>query len=132
MINVFLDDIRPCPRGFVAARSAEECLLLLAECEVDVLSLDYELGYGQPNGATVVREMIASGRYPRRIYVHSSSPSGRALMIRLLHEAQPPGVVIYPGPMPDDVLREAAAAAAADALKKKDPEKRIADDGRHP
>lgn len=129
MINVYLDDIRPCPRGFVAARSAEECLLLLAEFEVDVLSLDYELGYGQPNGSTVVREMIASGRYPRRIYVHSSSPSGRALMIRLLREAEPPGVAVHNGPMPDDVLREVAAADFAD---KKLAEKRLVNDGRHP
>ncbi len=111
MINVYLDDIRPCPKGFVLARSADECLLLLAECEVDVLSLDYELGYGQPNGSAVVRGVIAGGKYPRRIYVHSSSPSGRALMVRLLREAAPSGVAIHDGPMSEQVLREAAQAA---------------------
>ena len=111
MINVYLDDIRLCPKGFVLAKSADECLLLLAECEVDVLSLDYELGYGQPNGSAVVRGLIAGGKYPRRIYVHSSSPSGRALMVRLLREAGPSGVVIHDGPMPEQVLREAALAA---------------------
>lgn len=111
MINVYLDDIRLCPKGFVLAKSADECLLLLAECEVDVLSLDYELGYGQPNGSAVVRGLIAGGKYPRRIYVHSSSPSGRALMVRLLREAGPSGVAIHDGPMPEQVLREAALAA---------------------
>lgn len=111
MINVYLDDIRPCPKGFALARSADECLLLLADCEVDVLSLDYELGYGQPNGSAVVRGLIARGKFPRRIYVHSSSPSGRALMVRLLREAGPSGVSIHDGPMPEHVLREAARAA---------------------
>lgn len=131
MINVYLDDIRPCPSGFVAARSAEECLLLLNEYEVDVLSLDYELGYGQLNGSSVVRGMIASGRYPRRIYMHSSSPSGRELMNRLLREAAPRGVLIHNRPMPDSVLEEAAKAAAKDSMKKKEAEKRLADDGRY-
>jgi len=132
MINVFLDDLRPCPKGFVAARSAEECLLLLAECEVNVLSLDYELGYGQPNGSAVVRGLIAGGRYPRQVYVHSSSPSGRALMVRLLREAGPPGVAICDGPMPDHVLGEAAEAAktAAAAAAKRAAEERLAGDER--
>ena len=113
MINVFLDDFRPCPSGFVAARTAEECLQLLEACDVNILSLDYELGYGQPNGASVVRGLIAGGRFPREIYVHSSSPSGRALMVRLLREAQLPDTIIHDGPMPESVLLAAARAAAA-------------------
>lgn len=111
MINVFLDDVRRCPEGFVAARSADECLLLLAECEVNVLSLDFELGLGQPNGLAVVHGMIAAARYPKQVFVHSSSMMGRAQMVRALREAAPPGVKIHDGPMSEDVLREAAAAA---------------------
>ncbi|XID94437.1 cyclic-phosphate processing receiver domain-containing protein [Paenibacillaceae bacterium WGS1546] len=111
MINVYLDDVRPCPRGFAAARSAEECLLLLAECEVDILSLDFELGYGQPNGMAVVRGIVESGKYPRRIFVHSSSPSGRARMVKELRAADPAGVEIHDGPMPPGVLEAAAAGS---------------------
>ena len=109
MINVYLDDVRPCPRGFVAARSAEECLLLLLESEVDVLSLDFELGYNQPNGLAVVHGMIAGGFYPREVFVHSSSMMGRAQMVRDLRAANPAGVVIHDGPMPQAVLDRAAA-----------------------
>jgi len=101
-------------------------LLLLAEFEVDVLSLDYELGYGAPNGSAVVKGLIAAGRYPRRIYVHSSSPSGRALMVRLLREAGPQGVAIHDGPMPESLLTGAAAAAdGATAERKNAAEKRL-------
>jgi len=134
MINLFLDDIRPCPKGFIAARSAEECLLLLSECEVDILSLDYELGYGQPNGSAVVRGLIAAERYPRQIYVHSSSPSGRALMVRLLREARPVGVEIHDGPMTESVLGAAAASAIAnvEAIEEKQAaEKRLSDHERN-
>lgn len=111
MINVYLDDVRPCPRGFVPARMAEECLLLLEECDVALLSLDYELGYGQPNGMSVVRGIIVSGKYPKEIYVHSSSMMGRAQMVRALREAAPSGVIVHDGPMPQSVLQAAAAAA---------------------
>jgi hypothetical protein len=108
MINVYLDDVRPCPRGFVAARSAEECLLLLAGSEVNLLSLDFELGYEAQNGLAVVHGMIASGKYPLEIYVHSSSLMGRAQMVHQLRAAKPQGVIIHDGPMPQHILEAAA------------------------
>jgi hypothetical protein len=67
MIHVFLDDYRPCPPGFVAAKSAEECILLLEAEEVDILSLDYDLGWGNPTGLDVVRYIADNGRYPRHL-----------------------------------------------------------------
>ncbi|QHW34519.1 cell division protein FtsJ [Paenibacillus rhizovicinus] len=99
MINVYLDDYRPCPHGFVLAKSAAECILLLEHEEVDVLSLDYELGWGQPNGLAVVQYIVDSGRYPRTCYFHTSSPAGRINMIHLLTQHAPPEVVIHHGPM---------------------------------
>ncbi|WP_027091487.1 cyclic-phosphate processing receiver domain-containing protein [Cohnella thermotolerans] len=110
MINVFLDDVRRCPPGFVAARSADECLALLAECEVNLLSLDFELGIGQPNGLAVVHGLIAAARYPKEVYVHSSSAMGRAMMVKALREAAPGDVIVHDGPMPEAVLQAAAAA----------------------
>jgi hypothetical protein len=109
LIHVFLDDVRPCPEGFVLARTAEECLLLLKECDVGVLSLDYELGPGAPNGFAVVEGMIVNAWYPREIYIHSSSPMGRARMAKALRDAAPPGVTVYDGPMPESVRRAVAA-----------------------
>lgn len=109
MINIYLDDVRPCPQGFVAARSAEECLLLFTLSEVNLLSLDFELGMGQPNGLAVVQGIIASGKYPREVYVHSSSLSGRAQMVYELRAAKPQGVIIHDGPMPHSILEAAAA-----------------------
>jgi hypothetical protein len=109
MINVYLDDVRSCPRGFVVARSAEDCLVLLAENEVNLLSLDFELGLGQPNGLTVVHGIITSGKYPLEIFVHSSSLMGRAQMVHELRAVNPQGVIIHDGPMPSYILEAAAA-----------------------
>ena len=110
-IHVFLDDRRPCPPGFVLARTAEECILLLEECDVGILSLDYDLGAGMPTGMDVVHAMIVRGKYPREIYMHSSSPMGRAMMARTLRYAAPPNVRVSDGPMPAEVRRQAAALA---------------------
>lgn len=108
MIHVFLDDARRCPPGFVYARSAEECLLLLKECEVDVLSLDYDLGWGQPSGMDAVCGLIAAGRFPRRIYLHTSSDVGRQRMYQALYAAKPDDVQLFNGPVPAETLREIA------------------------
>jgi hypothetical protein len=100
MINVYLDDYRPCPTGFTPAKNAEECKLLLEHEEVDILSLDYDLGWGQPTGLEVARYIVESGRYPRSIYFHTSSPEGRTQMVHLLLKHAPSHVNIHNGPMP--------------------------------
>ncbi|THF74582.1 cyclic-phosphate processing receiver domain-containing protein [Cohnella fermenti] len=109
MINVYLDDLRRCPEGFVVARTAAECLLLLQSEDVNILSLDFELGIGEPNGLYVVHGLIAGARYPKQVFVHSSSMYGRAQMVKALRDANPEGVVIHDGPMPPSVLSEVAA-----------------------
>ncbi|RUS46829.1 cyclic-phosphate processing receiver domain-containing protein [Cohnella sp. AR92] len=116
MINVFLDDMRRCPAGFVLARNAEECLLLMSTEDVNILSLDFELGIGEPNGLFVVHGIIAGAFYPREVFVHSSSMMGRAQMTKALREANPSGVLIHDGPMSIDRLNEVAAAAQAEGV----------------
>jgi hypothetical protein len=101
MINVYLDDYRPCPNGFTLARNAEECILLLGHESVGILSLDYDLGWGQPTGLEVVRYMVDSGRFPQAVYLHTSSPAGRMQMYHLLMQHAPPGTAIHNGPMPE-------------------------------
>jgi hypothetical protein len=83
--------------------------MILSASDVDILSLDYELGYGEPNGMAVVQGIIVSGKYPRQIFVHSSSLMGRAQMVKELRAANPPGVAIHDGPMPASLLEASAA-----------------------
>lgn len=46
MINTYLDDLRPCPDGFVLAKTAGECRELICKHEgnINILSLDNDLG----------------------------------------------------------------------------------------
>ncbi|AEI41500.1 cyclic-phosphate processing receiver domain-containing protein [Paenibacillus mucilaginosus] len=111
MIHVYMDDWRACPPGFVLARSGEECLLLLKECEVDILSLDFDLGWGQPSGLDLVHAMIRDSLFPRRIFLHSSSPAGRQSMYQALYASKPESVELSAGPVPPELLQAAAESA---------------------
>ncbi|WP_442604057.1 cyclic-phosphate processing receiver domain-containing protein [Paenibacillus sp. KN14-4R] len=108
MIHVYLDDARRCPKGFVLARNAAECILLLQSSEVDILSLDYDLGWDQPNGGEVVRWIVAAGKFPSRIYLHTSSHIGKTKMYEELYAAKPDKVYIHNGPMPDELIVQIA------------------------
>ena len=106
MIYIYLDDWRRRPDGFVLARNMDECLELLQSDEVDILSLDHDLGPGEPTGTELVQEMIRRGLYAKRIYLHTSSALGRQRMYQLLYEHKPEGVALFNGPMPIAVLEE--------------------------
>lgn len=109
MIHLYLDDYRPCPKGFALARDGGECLTMLRECEVDILSLDHELGWGQMDGTDVVKAMIHEGLYAREIYLHTSSMSGKKSMYELLYQAKPEHVILHNGPIPSERLEQIAA-----------------------
>lgn len=108
MIHVYLDDYRSCPKGFVLAQDAEECKLLIDTEAIDILSLDYDLGWGNPTGYEVVRHIVETGRFPKQIYLHTSSVSGRLQMYSLLSEHIPATTTLYNSAMPQAVLDRAA------------------------
>ncbi len=111
MIHVYLDDYRACPVGFVPASNAEECKQLISEEQIDILSLDYDLGWGQPTGYEVVRHIVETGRYPASIYLHTSSVAGRNQMYHALATHAPASIKLYNGPMPDELIRKISEAA---------------------
>ncbi|WP_189013916.1 cyclic-phosphate processing receiver domain-containing protein [Paenibacillus marchantiophytorum] len=105
MIHVYLDDLRPCPQGFSLARNVLECQLLLDEFEVDILSLDHDLGWtSAQTGMDVVIWLLQKRKFPRTIYIHTSSPSACTAMFQMLYTAKPEGMGLYPNRIPDEVL----------------------------
>jgi hypothetical protein len=92
----------------VAARNAEECILLLKDCEVGILSLDFDLGWDQPTGLHVAGYIASSQCYPKEIYLHTSSWKGKEEMFQLLYQTKPERVKLVNGPMPYYTLQQAA------------------------
>lgn len=108
MIHIYMDDLRKVPKGFALARSTEECLLMLRECEVDILSLDYDMGPDDYSGGEVARRIVLEGLFPREIYLHTSSLWGRREMFEILYTAKPEGMLLANGPLSSDKLRDIA------------------------
>lgn len=114
MIHVYLDDMRRCPQGFTLAKNAEECILLLQACAVDILSLDHDLGWGsEQTGMDVVRWMIHNRIFPRIVYIHTSSSSACTAMYQMLYSVKPEEMELYPHALPDDLLWQIANVTLA-------------------
>lgn len=111
MINIYMDDLRKPPPGFTLARTTEECLLLLRECEVDILSLDYDLGPDDYSGSEVAKSIVLEELFPREIYLHTSSARGRREMFEILYAARPEISKLHGGPLSEEKLKEIAAGA---------------------
>jgi len=109
VINVYMDDFRKVPQGFTLARTTEECLMLLRDCEVNVLSLDHDMGPVDDNGSEVARLIVMEGLFPREIFLHTSSLWGRNEMYETLYAAKPEGMLLHNGPMSQDRLQAIAS-----------------------
>jgi hypothetical protein len=87
-MKLWLDDIRPAPKGFIWAKTAEEAIAYLATGDVKLCSLDHDLDetMSDMNGYDVlewmersVAEGIWYGPLPT-IFVHSANPPARKRM----------------------------------------------------
>jgi len=88
-IKVFLDDVRDPPDlGYIHVTTPRECAAILAGGEVDVLSLDHDLGLeDSKTGYSVLewieREIYDSGLVPPKlIIIHTDNPPARQRMIQ--------------------------------------------------
>lgn len=96
-LNVYLDDLRKCPEGFVIARTMEEALTYCRQYPVHIVSLDHDLGEenGQllPTGYDFVKAFCEEGLFVDVIYIHTDNPVGRANMYETLLAAQRRGFI---------------------------------------
>lgn len=90
-MKIFLDDIRQEPDGWRRTLHAGETVSLLKQCQdesvpVEALSLDNDLGLGEPEGRTVLDWLeeqaftVPCFRLPDRILVHSANAPARQRM----------------------------------------------------
>ena len=98
LINLYVDDLRDCPNGFVIARDYEHAIHMLTEYDVDILSLDHDLGedrqgYLKPTGYDLVKYMCENGLRANRIYLHTDNSVGRENMYHTLLGAQRRGFI---------------------------------------
>ncbi len=85
-VHIYLDDLRPCPPGFLLAKTANQCLRLLRKHKgkIKILSLDHDLGDKEKDGYWLVKRMVEEGLYAKDIFLHSANPVGRQNMLHYL------------------------------------------------
>jgi hypothetical protein len=91
-IKVYLDDLRPCPDGWVYVQTAWDAIKLLKNNDVDEISLDHDLGPHEKVGcgynvACFIEEQAVAGKKPPITHIHSSNPVGRKNMQMCLDSA---------------------------------------------
>ena len=107
MINLYVDDTRPRPEGFILAKTAEEAIKIIDSENIEILSLDHDLGTNRrgqllPTGYDLVKYICEywDELNISKIYIHSSNPIGRENMYRYLLSAlranQIYGVEVFP------------------------------------
>ncbi|WP_411682462.1 cyclic-phosphate processing receiver domain-containing protein [Clostridium thailandense] len=98
MINLYLDDLRDVPEGFVIARTVEEAIYYLENFNINILSLDHDLGEEEngnllPTGYDLVKYICENGLRANKIYIHTDNPVGRENMYQTLLAAQKRGFI---------------------------------------
>ena len=110
-MRLFVDDVRPCPVGWIVARTVSEAKALLATGRVESASLDHDMGAcadcrlegrdvgdmrtdestfyrwcpHAEDGTALVRWMIETGHWPKsKPHVHSFNPTGAKRMRELI------------------------------------------------
>ncbi|WP_345741791.1 ankyrin repeat domain-containing protein [Priestia flexa] len=98
-INLYLDDLRDTPNGFVGAKNIETAIDIIKKYKVHILSLDHDLGTDEKGnlrktGYDLVKYLCANGIRPaNRIYLHTDNIVGRDNMYQTLLAARRRGII---------------------------------------
>ena len=97
-INLYVDDLRDCPHGFVIARTVDQAKYYLENFQIAILSLDHDLGMDEqgeiiPTGYDLVKYICQKGLRADRIYLHTQNPVGRENMYQTLLSSQRRGFI---------------------------------------
>jgi hypothetical protein len=98
-VNLYLDDLRDIPEGFIGARTMEHAIDILKNYKVHILSLDHDLGTDRKGnlrktGYDFVKYICSSGRrIANRIHLHTDNVVGRDNMYQTLLASQRRGFV---------------------------------------
>jgi hypothetical protein len=102
MVNIYLDDIRPAPEGFLLARNPKEFWELFHQHKgnIDILSFDHDLGEKYHTGYYILKSLVEycvecpCDVWPRVFNFHTDNPVGMQNMIQLILANKPAKVTV--------------------------------------
>lgn len=87
-MKVYMDDQRPCPFGYVLATTVETALNFLRDSDVDIISLDYNMGWRQKNGLDFLEVFCTEGLYVQEIHLHTNDLIGMQYMLERINKGK--------------------------------------------
>ena len=95
-MKIWVDDLRPVPRGYEGTKSVEETILLIEELEskgeeIELIDLDHDLGDYAVYGGDAIKilDYLAERETYYPIAIHTANPVGRANMERMIERYWP-------------------------------------------
>ena len=86
-MDVWLDDTRANPYGWVWVKTVDEAIEYLKTGEVEYLSLDNDLGEGITEGREVVKWLWENDVWPKGIVIHSSNVVAVEYMAKMIDDS---------------------------------------------
>ena len=95
-MKIWVDDLRPVPRGYAGTKSVEETIMLIEELEskgeeLELIDLDHDLGDYAVYGGDAIKilDYLAERETFYPIAIHTANPVGRANMERMIERYWP-------------------------------------------
>jgi hypothetical protein len=92
-MNVYMDDQRSCPYGYVLATTVESALQIVRDNEVNIISLDYNMGWRQKSGLDFVEAFCNEGLYVHEIHLHTNDVIGMHQMKKSIERGKENGEI---------------------------------------
>lgn len=88
-MKIYLDDLREVPdKSWTLVRTPQEAFKLIMSGQVELASLDHDLGSGQPTGYDVLKwieeEVFNNNFVPPAFQIHTANPVGRRNMYAVI------------------------------------------------
>ena len=92
-MNVYMDDQRSCPYGYVLATTVESALQIVRDNEVNIISLDYNMGWRQKSGLDFVEAFCNESLYVNEIHLHTNDVIGMHQMKKSIERGKKNGEI---------------------------------------
>lgn len=91
-MNVYMDDQRSCPYGYVLATTVECALQMVRDYDVNMLSLDFNMG-GEKKWIRFCRSFCKEGLYVNEIHLHTNDVIGMHKMKQRINKGKEEGEI---------------------------------------
>ncbi|PGO34103.1 hypothetical protein CN984_02200 [Bacillus cereus] len=92
-MNVYMDDQRSCPYGYVLATTVESALRMVRDNEINIISLDFNMGWRKKSGLDFVETFCREGLYVNEIHLHTNDVIGMHQMRKRIERGKEQGEI---------------------------------------